>query len=81
MRTLKIVWTLLVLLTFFAFALGHFKMINELLVAVLLVSTFLKGQLIIDYFMDLKEVSWKYRAIPSLWLVVVLGGIAWGYFS
>lgn len=74
-------WLALVSLTLFAFLLGWLKLINVYLVAVLLLSTFVKGYLVIDYFMGLSQVSIKYRIIPTLWLciIVILIGIAY-YF-
>ena len=81
MKTLKIVWLVLVAFSLFAFVLGYFKFINETFVAILLLTTFIKGFLVIEHFMDLKEVSLKYRVIPSVWLFVVLVTIAWSYYK
>ncbi len=75
------IWITLLLLTIFAFVLGYLKLINFTLVAVLLVSTFIKGHLVIEYFMGLKDVTWKYRIIPSLWLFIVLSLIAIAYYK
>ena len=75
-RILEYVWIVLVILTIFAFLLGYLKYINTSLVAVLLLTTFIKGQLVIDYFMDLKNVKLKYRLIPTMWLGIVISLIA-----
>ncbi|MDY0328388.1 MAG: cytochrome C oxidase subunit IV family protein [Arcobacteraceae bacterium] len=75
-RILEIVWIFLLVLTIFAFVLGNLNFIPTLLVAILFVSTFIKGQMVIDYFMDLKNVRLKYRLIPIIWLVVILSFIA-----
>lgn len=75
-KTLEIVWIFLLALTVFAFVLGNLNFIPSLLVAILFVSTFIKGQMVIDYFMDLKNVRLKYRLIPIIWLVVILFFIA-----
>lgn len=75
-KILEIIWIILVILTIFAFVVGHLKFIPNFLVAILLVSTFIKGQLVIDYFMDLKNVRLKYRLIPAIWLAVVISLIA-----
>ena len=56
-RILEVVWVVLVVLTIFAYLLGYLKYMSTTLVAVLLITTFIKGQLVIDYFMDLKEVQ------------------------
>ena len=74
------IWMVLILLTFLAFGFGYFEFVNAIVVLVLLISTFIKGQLVIDYFMNLKDVQVKYRFIPTLWLVLVLGSIALAYF-
>ncbi|MCK9336501.1 MAG: cytochrome C oxidase subunit IV family protein [Arcobacteraceae bacterium] len=75
-KTLEIVWIVLLALTIFAFVLGNLDFIPNLLVGILLLSTLIKGQLVIDYFMDLKNVRFKYRLIPLIWLLVVLSLIA-----
>ncbi len=77
---LEIGWVILVVLTVFAYLLGYLKYINSMFVAVLLLTTFIKGQLVIDYFMGLKDVKLKYRLIPSVWLGVVLSLIALSYY-
>ena len=79
-KTLEYIWITLVTLTLFAYLLGYLKYISTTLVAVLLVTTFIKGQLVIDYFMGLKEVRLKYRLIPTLWLGIVLSLIAVAYY-
>jgi hypothetical protein len=47
---------------------------------ILLVTTFIKGQLVADYFMGLKTVQTKYRLLPTGWLVIVLSLIAVAYY-
>jgi cytochrome c oxidase subunit 4 len=79
-RILEYVWISLLTLTLFAYLLGYFKYISTTLVAVLLITTFIKGQLVIDYFMDLKEVRLKYKLIPTLWLFTVIFLIATAYY-
>ena len=74
------IWLLLVILTLFAFGLGWFKLLTLSALAVLLLSTFLKGQLISDYFMGLKEIKGKYRFIPTIWLFVTLTLVALAYY-
>jgi len=74
------IWISLVLLTLFSFVLGHLDILSGFLVILLLGITLIKGQLIIDYFMGLKKVRLKYRLIPTLWLVFVLGMIALAYY-
>lgn len=74
------VWIVLILLSIFAFLLGYLKLVSTFVVGVLLLSTFLKGQLISDYFMGLKEVRLKYRIIPTLWLILILLCITIAYY-
>jgi len=79
-RILEFIWFMLLALTIFAYLLGYMKYISTTLVAVLLITTFIKGQLVMDYFMDLKGVRLKYRLIPMLWLAVVISLIAVAYY-
>ena len=79
-KTFEYIWLSLILLTLFAYLLGYLKYVPTLLVAVLLLSTFIKGQLIIDYFMGLKEVQLKYRLIPSVWLGITITFIGVAYY-
>jgi cytochrome c oxidase subunit IV len=79
-KNLEFIWIVLILLSIFAFLLGYLKLVSSSLVAVLLISTFIKGQLVVDYFMGLKEVKFKYRIIPTLWLSVVLSLVAVAYY-
>lgn len=74
------VWSILSALSVFAFLLGYLKLIGTYLAAVLLISTLIKGQLVIDYFMGLKEIRFLYRVIPTLWLIIVLCLIAIAYY-
>ena len=74
------IYITLILLTLFAFLIGWLEVINSTLVIILLITTFIKGQLVIDYFMDLKDVKFKYRAIPIAWLGFVLFFIGIAYY-
>jgi len=79
-NVLETVWFSLILLTIFAFLLGYLNYINTLFVSVLLVSTFLKGQLVIDYFMGLKSIKLRYRLIPTVWLFTIISLISIAYY-
>ena len=72
MNILTKLWITLVFLTIFAFAIGWLKLLSDMIISLLLITTFLKGQIIIDYFMDLKNTQNKYRFIPTIWLFVIL---------
>ena len=78
-KILETIWIILVILTVFAYLLGYLNLINTSLVAVLIFTTFIKGFLVSDYFMGLKDVDTKYRLIPILWLIVIsfLVGVAY----
>lgn len=79
-KTFEVVWLVLILLSIFAYLVGYLHLVNSALVVVLLVSTFIKGQLVIDYFMGLNEVNLRYRIIPTLWLAIVLSLTAIAYY-
>jgi cytochrome c oxidase subunit IV len=79
-KTMEYIWSALILLSLFAFLLGYLELVGSVMVGVLLLSTFIKGQLVIDYFMGLKHVRVKYRIIPTLWLIIVLSSIAVAYY-
>jgi len=77
---MKYIWIVLVILTLFAFLVGYFEFVSATFVGILLVSTFVKGQLVIDYFMGLKNVSLSYRLIPTIWLLLMVSMIAVAYY-
>ena len=77
---MKNIWITLILLTLFAFLLGWMELVNSMIVGLLLITTSVKGQLVIDYFMGLKGVELKYRLIPSVWLILVISAIALFYY-
>ena len=79
-KTLEYVWITLVILTIFAYLLGYLKLISTSLVGVLLLTTFIKGALVSDYFMGLKNVAIKYRLIPIIWLGVIISLIGVAYY-
>ncbi len=79
-RTVEMVWLVLIVLTIFAYLLGKLHLASGFMVGVLLFTTFIKGQLVIDYFMGMKNVSLKYRLIPTIWLVIVISSIAVSYY-
>jgi len=79
-KSVRTIWIVLVMLTLFAYLLGYMELINNALVAILLITTFIKGELVIDYFMGLKTVKLKYRLIPIIWLGTVISLIAVAYY-
>lgn len=75
---LKTIWIFLIFLTTLTFILGKIELSPYFFIALILFTTFVKGQLLIDFFMGLKDVKLKYRLIVSLWLsiVIILIGMA-----
>lgn len=75
---LKTIWIFLIFLTTLTFILGKVELSPYFFIALILLTTFIKGQLVIDFFMGLKDVKLKYRLIVSLWLsiVIILIGMA-----
>jgi hypothetical protein len=75
------VYFILIMLSVMAYVIGYLEFFNRLFVLILLISTFFKGKLVLDYFMELKTTSLIFRMLPSLWLffVVTLIGVAY-YF-
>ena len=63
------------LLTLSTLAIGRFELIDmmggEPLVIFLLVTTFIKGAMISDFFMGLKPVRTFWRIIPIIYLIIV----------
>lgn len=74
------IWFVLVIFTLFAFLLGWLKWINEYFVIILLITTFIKGQLVIEDFMGLRGVALRWRLIPSAWLIVTILLIGVAYY-
>ena len=79
-KVLEIIWIILIALTIFAYLLGYLKYIDSALVGILLITTFIKGGLVIEHFMGLKDVQVKYRVIPTVWLGIVLASVAIAYY-
>lgn len=77
---LKTIWIFLVFLTTLTFILGKIEFSSYIFISLLLLTTFIKGQLVIDFFMDLKYVSSKYRLIVILWLFTVIVLIGLNFF-
>ncbi len=80
MKKITKVWVSLLLFSLFAFVLGWFEIVSHFFVFVLIITTFLKGYFVIEHFMGLGEVSFKYRLIPTLWLFVVLSFVVITYY-
>ncbi|MDX1808817.1 MAG: cytochrome C oxidase subunit IV family protein [Sulfurospirillaceae bacterium] len=79
-KTAERIWIVLTILTWFAYLLGDLQLVGTWMVEALLISTFVKGGLIIDHFMGLKNVQYKYRLVPIIWLVLVISLVAISYY-
>ena len=73
------VWAVMLLLTFLAYFVGELGSGGFYTTLFLLLVVMLKGMLIINEFMALRDVSFLWRAIMVGWLIVVCAGIALAY--
>jgi len=80
-KYLEIIWITLASLTLFAYLLGYLKVMSTFFVGILLLTTFIKGALIIEYFMGLHNVSVKYRIVPIIWLLIIIFLIGVAYYT
>lgn len=73
------VWLALALLTLVTYAVGKLGYAGMSVVAMLLLSVSIKGQLVIDYFMGLAQVQSRWKWVVTVWLlsVVLLIGLAY----
>lgn len=69
------VWLILVGLSLLMFALAQSELGPKLFVITILISSWFKGQMIIDHFMGLRHVDIIWRLIISMWLILVLSVI------
>lgn len=72
MRKSTLIWLLLIALTSLTLSFASINTSNFTFIAIILLTTFFKGEFIIDYFMGLKEVKVKYRMILLLWLFLLI---------
>ena len=79
-RPCTYVWLILILLTIFAFMVGEFELGGITIITTIILSTLIKGHLIVDYFMGLHRVGWKWRLMMYSWLLFVIGMIGFAYF-
>ena len=80
MHILTKIYISLLLFTIFTLSIGMFSLASNIIIGVLLFTTFIKGHLVIEYFMGLKDVEGKYRYIPTIWLFVIILAISLGYY-
>jgi hypothetical protein len=66
-RSLPLVWVVLLLMTLMSyFALGQFSGTGYVLLV--LAAMLIKGQLLVDHFMGLRQVHWLWRGLMALYL-------------
>ncbi len=75
------VWLVLVLLTLLTFAVGEEVTAGRVVMMSVLLISLIKGQLIANYFMGLRHVSWLWRGIILGYFVIVGGMIAVAYLK
>ena len=68
------VWVLLLVLTLSSYF-GLSQLPQRRFVALVLVATWIKGQLLVDHFMGLRRVHWLWRGLLALYLVGVMGAL------
>lgn len=78
MRKTTLIWLLLVALSIASALMGDFNELNAELVIAVLVMLSLKGQLIVDHFMELRDVKWHWRIVLSAFCPLLSATI---YFS
>ena len=74
------VWLILMALTLVTLAIGQLGLEGMPVVAFLMLMTFIKGQMVADYFMGLKRVAWRWRIIVLLYMIIVCTLISFAYY-
>lgn len=73
------IWLLLVVMTLVTFFIGERIAAGSMVMMSVLVISLIKGQLIANYFMGLRHVSWVWRGIILGYFVIVGGMVAVAY--
>lgn len=79
-RAGNLAWLALVALTLTTFGFGEAGMGGGAVAAALLAIAFVKGHLVVHWFMGLKDVRLAWRLVMAGWLVFVLCGIGIAYW-
>ena len=77
----SLLWISMIVLTLLSFAMAVVGYQGTFFVGFVLVTGFIKGQIIIDHFMQLKSARLLWRLIVSIWLITVLAVIGLLYFT
>lgn len=74
------IWLILIALTLVALAIGKMGLSGMNVVFFILLMTFIKGQMVADFFMGLKRVRWAWRIIILLYMIIVCTMIGVAYW-
>ena len=80
-RFATLIWLALVILTVLTFLIGEEVNAGKAVMLSVLAISLIKGQLIANYFMGLRHVSWLWRGIILGYFVIVGGMIAIAYLN
>jgi caa(3)-type oxidase subunit IV len=80
-RFATLIWLALVILTIITFCIREEVSAGKTVMLSVLLISLIKGQLIANYFMGLRHVSWLWRGIILGYFVVVGGMIAIAYLK
>jgi hypothetical protein len=80
-RFATVIWLALVVLTIATFLIGEEVTAGKTVMLSVLLISLIKGQLIANYFMGLRHVSWLWRGIILSYFIVVGGMIAIAYLN
>ncbi|HZW21123.1 cytochrome C oxidase subunit IV family protein [Noviherbaspirillum sp.] len=72
-------WLVLLVLTAVTFGLAEAGVSGATVLLPVLLATLLKGRIVIDRFMALRDVSAPWRWVVLGWLIVVLGAIGYAF--
>ena len=75
----SLIWAVLVLLTLFSYFIGEIQSGGVIAMLLVLIAAAVKAVLIMRDFMELRGVSFLWRAIMYGWLLVVCTGIGVAY--
>ena len=78
-RILTIIWIALLILATISFQIAHLGLINKIVMLLLAFITMLKGCLVVNYFMDLRNSYWVWKVSIFFYLFTVLAIIAVAY--
>ena len=81
MTRATIVWMLLILLTLATYLAGKFGYNGREIMALLMLSVFIKGHFVIADFMGLRHVKLLWRSIMHGWLIVITVFIGIAYIK